>query len=76
MILVSVLVTVGLMTLFSVFYNYNHFYAESTDTSQSQHKNIRRKLFFDYFGFHMIYVINILTNQGKTRPFTSFRYLL
>ena len=61
MVLVSVIATVGLMTAFSEFYN--RFYAEKADNSSLA--KFRRTLMLNYFSFHMIYVINIMTNQGN-----------
>ena len=59
MILVSLIATVGLLTFFSWFYN--RFYV--IDASRPSAK-IGRKSIFDYFNLHMIYALNIMTNQG------------
>lgn len=71
MILVSIIATIGLMTLFS--WSYNRFYVGNTD---NQHSKITRKTkIFEFLSLHMIYVINIMTNQGSSLIyFHSFHY--
>ena len=64
MILISVVVTVGMMTFISWYYK--RFYVNNANTVLSE-KIRHRKFTFDYFSFHLIYVINIMTNQGKYR---------
>ena len=59
MILVSVMTTVGTLTFLSWYYNHN--YVKDSNPSMK----VRRKLAFDYFSFNMIYVLNIMTNQGN-----------
>ena len=70
MIIASVVVTVGLMTFFSVFYN--HFYVKNENRS----KNINRKFLIDYCGFHVIYIINILTNKGTVLSALLLNFIL
>ena len=52
------------MTFHSWCYNH-HFYVINASTISV----IRRKYPFDYFSSHMLYVINIITNQGNKKYF-------
>ena len=74
MILISVIAVIGMMTLFSTIYF--RFYEKSAIPSTKKVENedgkhneklrtIRQKSIYNYFTSHMIYVINIMTNQGK-----------
>ena len=62
MIFVSILATVLLMTFFSDIYYRGE--VKNVETSQFS-KDRRHFHLFDYFSFHMLYVLNILTNQGR-----------
>ena len=64
MILVSVMATVGMLTFLSWYYNQN--FANDTNSSVKVHRN---KFVFEYFSFNMIYVVNIMTNQGNRISF-------
>ena len=71
MIFVSILATVGLMTFHSWYYG--RFDVKNVHTDPSVNK-VRNKLVFQYFSFHMIYVLNIMTNQGN-RSFILLLYI-
>ena len=60
MILVSLIAITGLLAFFSCFYN--RFYVINADDSSAK---ICRKSIFEYCSLHMIYAINIMTNQGN-----------
>ena len=74
MILVSLIATVGLLTFCSWFYN--RFYVIDANCPSAK---IGRKSIFHYFSLHMIYALNIMTNQGKSfiyiYSFNSFTLL-
>ena len=74
MILSSIVITVGLMTYFGWFYNYmrvNNLSASANmlhNTSIASQNDLGRltdEVIFNNFGANALYVINILTNQGK-----------
>ena len=75
MILVCVIAIVGMMTFLSAFYN-KHFFQQNANTNLSLQNH--QFTAFDYFTFHMVYVINIMTNQGNNLllTFTYFLYLI
>ena len=75
MILISAIAVIGMMTIFSKIYF--HYYDKSaipTTTKvgikgglpNEKLSTVRQKSIYNYFTLHMIYVINILTNQGNT----------
>ncbi|XP_046454085.1 ionotropic receptor 93a-like isoform X2 [Daphnia pulex] len=70
LIFISLFVFVGMMTLFTWFYNRQRWNNLGSATAI-------QKSVFNYFSSHMIYVINIMTNQGCQEAFsrTSFRLL-
>ena len=75
-IFVSVFAVIGTMTLFTRLYNYlqhtNSLMTGSTEdvdsesNNQSNNRPSIRKSTFTFFGSHMIYVINTMTNQGRS----------
>ena len=72
LILISLFVVVGMMTIFTWFYNRSYkkdleMNAINVESNQDDTKptSLIRNSIFNYFSFHMIYTINILTNQGK-----------
>jgi high-affinity Fe2+/Pb2+ permease len=76
LIFISLFVLVGMMTLFTWFYNrqrWNNLGSATVETELNNEPNSNRhkrsgsihKSVFNNFSSHMIYVINIMTNQGK-----------
>ena len=61
MILVSLIATIGLLTFFSRFYN--RFCVVKVDYLSAK---IGRKSISEYCSLHMIYALNIMTNQGNS----------
>ncbi|XP_046657326.1 glutamate receptor ionotropic, kainate glr-3-like isoform X4 [Daphnia pulicaria] len=88
LIFISLFVLVDMMTLFTWFYNrqrWNNLGSATVETELNNEPNSNRhkrsgsihKSVFNNFSSHMIYVINIMTNQGCQEAFsrTSFRLL-
>nr|CAH0108320.1 unnamed protein product [Daphnia galeata] len=82
LIFICVLVVIGMMTFFTGFYNSRYtnpspdgVNEDSESNPQHQYGGASKRSIFSFFGSHVIYVINTLTNQGCREAFsrTSFR---
>jgi hypothetical protein len=73
LIFICVLVVIGMMTFFTGFYNSRYtnpspdgVNEDSESNPQHQYGGASKRSIFSFFGSHVIYVINTLTNQGKS----------
>jgi uncharacterized membrane protein len=60
-ILITIIFIVGVMTVFTLFYNNPIFTTSNTDEENAKMKQKTSS----YFSSYMIYIVNIMTNQGK-----------
>ncbi|XP_045035563.1 glutamate [NMDA] receptor subunit 1 isoform X3 [Daphnia magna] len=83
LIFISVLVIVALMTSFTIFYKHYPWNASQVeknkknteiDTSTVTKRPVSRNILLHYLGSHLIYVINIMTNQGGSEAFSYFSF--
>lgn len=81
LIFISIIVVVAMMTLFAMVYRHypwntcqvsdNKIMPEIDQGNGTRYSDSRNFL-FNYVGSHMIYVVNIMTNQGKAKFITVY----
>lgn len=81
LIFISIIVVVAMMTLFAMVYRHypwntcqvpdNKMMPEIDQGNGTRYSDSRNFL-FNYVGSHMIYVVNIMTNQGKAKFITVY----
>ena len=77
-IFISLFFVVGTMTFFTWFYKRNNLVDAIVDTESNDGARVNHPVrrITDIFSSHMIYVINIMTNQGRDRIIFGYDLLL